>query len=188
MSVVGVPGAGKTTLGARLAETLGVPHVELDAIFHQPGWTELPTDAFRRRVADAVAAPGWVIDGNYRAVRELVWAAADTVVWLDRPRRTVMRRLLVRTARRAVTREELWNGNREPLTGMFRCDPHDNLLLWAWHKHPEYRRRYAAAMTDPGLAHLRFVRLTTDGEVEALLASVRRDVTLPEPPTGLVRP
>ncbi len=42
VSVVGCSGSGKTTFGRALAETLGVAFVELDAVFHQPGWTELP--------------------------------------------------------------------------------------------------------------------------------------------------
>ena len=85
VSVVGISGARKTTLARRLAAALEVPHVELDAIFHQPGWTELPVEEFRERVRLELAAEGWVVDGNYTAVRDLVWAAADTVVWLDRP-------------------------------------------------------------------------------------------------------
>ena len=44
---------------------------------------------------------GWVIDGNYSAVQPLVWERADTVIWLDPPRRTVMRRIIWRTIRRA---------------------------------------------------------------------------------------
>ena len=42
--MIGNSGSGKTTLGRALAELLGVPFVELDGIFHQPGWTELPTE------------------------------------------------------------------------------------------------------------------------------------------------
>ena len=84
-------------------------------MFHQPGWEPLPEDEFRRVVEAAAAGDSWVMDGNYSAVRPLVWARADTVVWLDLPRRTVMRQVIWRTLRRAVTRQELWNGNREPL-------------------------------------------------------------------------
>lgn len=173
VSVVGVPGAGKTTLARRLAATLEVPHVELDAIFHQPGWTELPGEEFRRRVGEELSGDGWVVDGNYGAVRELVWAAADTVVWLDPPRPTVMRRLIARTARRAITREVLWNGNREPLTALLRRDPRENLVRWSWMKHGEYAERYAAAATDAGNRHLTFRRLTSDAEVDELIASAR---------------
>jgi hypothetical protein len=43
----------------------------------------------------------------------VIWARADTVIWLDPPRRTVMRRVIWRTIRRVAGRAELWNGNRE---------------------------------------------------------------------------
>jgi hypothetical protein len=85
-----------------------------------------------------------------------------------------MRRLIARTARRAITREELWNGNREPLTGMFRRDPRDNLVRWSWTKHGEYAERYAAAPTDPRNRHLTFRRVTSDADVDVLIASARR--------------
>jgi hypothetical protein len=100
-----------------------------------------------------------------------VWAAADTVVWLDRPRATVMRRLIGRTARRALTRQELWNGNREPLTGMFRRDPRENLVRWSWQQHGEYARRYAAAASDPAHRHLTFVRVTSDLDADDLVSA-----------------
>src|SRR6266516_7770667 len=88
VSMVGVSGSGKSTLGRELAGRLAVPYVELDAIFHQPQWTPLPEEQFRRRVAAIASGRGWVIDGNYSAVQPLVWERADTVVWLDPPRRT----------------------------------------------------------------------------------------------------
>jgi hypothetical protein len=46
-----------------------------------------------RRVAEVTATEGWVIDGNYSRVLDIVWARADTVVWLDLSRPVVMRRL-----------------------------------------------------------------------------------------------
>ena len=84
-----------------------------------------------------------------------------------------MRRLIVRTARRLVTRQELWNGNREPLTGVLRRDPRENLVRWTWMKHGEYAARYAAAATDLSNRHLTFRRLTNDADVDELVASVR---------------
>ena len=79
---------------------LAVPHLELDAVFHQAGWQPLEREVFRGRVAEFIAGEGWVVDGNYSVVSDLVWARADTVVWLDVPRRQVMRQLLARTLRR----------------------------------------------------------------------------------------
>jgi adenylate kinase family enzyme len=123
ISVVGNSGSGKSTLARELAAALGVPHLELDGVFHQPGWTPLQADEFRQAVSAAVATDGWVIDGDYNAVRPLIWARADTVRWLDLPRRTVMRQVVWRTLRRGATREELWNGNRESLRNFLHLDP-----------------------------------------------------------------
>ncbi len=54
MSVVGSAGAGKTTFARALAARLGLAHVELDAIFHGPGWAPAEPEDFRRRVAAAL--------------------------------------------------------------------------------------------------------------------------------------
>jgi adenylate kinase family enzyme len=171
VSVVGNSGSGKSTLARDLALALGVPHVELDAVFHQPGWVPLPSDEFRAAVSHVVAGDGWVIDGNYSSVvQPLVWARADTVVWLDLPRRTVMRQVFWRTMRRAITRQELWNGNREPVRNFLTWVPEDSIIAWAWHNHDKYRDRYAAAACDPALAHLTFVRLTSRRAVSRFLA------------------
>jgi adenylate kinase family enzyme len=170
VSVVGIPGSGKTTVGRRLAASFGIPFVELDSIFHQPGWVELPVDDFRKRVTEALTAPAWVVDGNYSAVRDLVWQRADTVVWLDLPRRRVMYRIILRTVRRALTRERLWNGNREPLSNFYRLDPTKNIIRWTWVKYADCIERYGAAMQDPAYSHLTFVRLRSQHEVDAFLA------------------
>jgi len=172
VSVVGNSGSGKSTLAAALARALGVPCLELDSVYHQADWRPLPEEEFRSRVSAMAAGERWVIDGNYGTVRDLVWARADTVVWLDLPKRTVMRRIVWRTMRRAARRAELWNGNRERWRNLFTWDPEESVISWAWHKHASYRARYAAAQADPAHGHLRFVRLSSPGEVRRFLSGV----------------
>jgi len=173
VSVVGNSGSGKSTVGRALAARLDVPYVELDAIFHRPGWVDLPRDDFRHRVADVAAGDGWIIDGNYSAVRDVVWQRADAVLWLDPPRRTVMRRVITRTLRRVCTREELWNGNREPWANVLSLAPERSIIAWSWTHHDVYRERYGRAMADPAWSGLEFVRLRHDREVRLLLAATR---------------
>lgn len=174
VSIVGNSGSGKTTLARQLDERLEVPHVELDGIFHQPGWQELPTAEFRARVEAVAETPGWVIDGNYNAVRDIVWRHADTVVFLDLPRGRVMRQVTKRTLGRLLLRRELWNGNREPWSNVTSHDPNRSILAWAWRQHDKYRQRYGEAQGDPANAHLRFVFVRNRSDAEALLTDARR--------------
>jgi adenylate kinase family enzyme len=174
ISVVGNSGSGKTTLARGVAAALGVPNLELDAVFHQPGWQPLETSEFRRIVSEFTAGPGWVVDGNYSNVRDIVWGRADTVIWVDPPRHRVMRQLLWRTLHRMATRAELWNGNREPWSNLYRLDPEQSILAWAWTSHGRYRERYLAAQGDPENAHLTFRRLRTPADAAALFRDARR--------------
>jgi adenylate kinase family enzyme len=169
VSVVGTSGVGKSTFASSLARALGCPFLELDSVFHQADWAPLDVALFRARVADFAAGERWVIDGNYSKVRDIVWARADTVVWLDLPRRVVMRRLVWRTLRRVAGRAELWNGNRERWRNVFTWDRNESVISWGWHSYGSNRVRYAAAMADPALGRLRFVRLTSAGAVRRFL-------------------
>lgn len=170
ISVVGNSGSGKTTFARELAGGLAVPHLELDSVFHQPGWQELETETFRQRVAEFTSASSsWVIDGNYSRVQDIVWGQADTVAWLDPSRARVMRQVIWRTLRRAVTRAELWNGNREPARNFFRLTPEESIIAWAWTRHHVYRQRYLKAQSDPANAHLTFIRLRTPAEAAVLI-------------------
>lgn len=171
ISVVGCSGSGKTTLSRRLARQLGYRHVELDALYHQPGWQPLPTDQFRQVVGEALEGEGWVVEGSYSAVRPQVLERADMVIWLDLPRAAVMCQLIPRTLKRLLLRETLWNGNRERWANLFRLTPEQSILAWAWTRHPIYRQRYGEEMrTSP--PSRRYVRLDSRRAVERFLASL----------------
>lgn len=145
VSVVGNAGSGKSHLTRRLADALGVPCVELDAINHLPEWEPIDPAEFLAAVETIAATDAWVIDGNYRTVVVAgpVWQRADTVAWLDLPRRVVMRQVVARTTRRLVRREELWNGNREPVRNLLSWDPQKSIIRWAWTQHDKYLERYS---------------------------------------------
>jgi GTPase SAR1 family protein len=165
--VVGTSGSGKTTVARELARRHGVPHVELDALFHGPNWAETPTEEFRRRVAAATDGDGWVVDGNYESkLGDLVLGCADTVVWLDLPLRVALARVTRRTVGRIRTGEELWSGNRESWRGGF--FGWESMFVWTIRSHLRNRRvRPGRFERHP---NLRIVRLRSAREVESYLS------------------
>ncbi|MGV1005778.1 MAG: shikimate kinase [Candidatus Nanopelagicales bacterium] len=176
--VVGNSGAGKSTLARTLAAQLAVPHVELDALFHQPGWRPREIRSFQVAAWEALndadrEADGWVVCGNYSRVRATVWARADTVVWLDLPRSVVMPRIVRRSLRRVITGEELWNGNRESWPMLLSLhDRQRSILRWSWDQSTPCRERYLGLMRDPLWADLRWHRLRTRREISQFAAEV----------------
>src|SRR5436305_15084117 len=78
IAVLGMTATGKSTLARHLARRLGVPHVELDGIIHGPNWVDLSDEEFHARTAEALCGDGWVVDGNYRAVRDLTIGQAES--------------------------------------------------------------------------------------------------------------
>jgi adenylate kinase family enzyme len=185
--ITGNSGSGKTTLAARLASDLGVPHVELDGLYHGTGWAPADPDTFRAWVRLAAAEPAWVIDGNYTSiVGQILRGRAGLVIALDLPRRRVMPRITRRTLRRMITRAELWNGNREEWRNLRTLDPETNILLWAWTQHSKYHER---AVAEELLGRARVppaVRLTSPTQVRRfrryLLGRVERPTAAPAAP------
>jgi adenylate kinase family enzyme len=163
--VYGIAGSGKTTLAAHLARALGVPHVELDALFHRPDWSPAPVADFTAAASAATAGNGWVVEGAYSQLQPVIWPKAQLLVALDLPRRVVLPRIVRRSVRRVVSREELWNGNRERLRNLVIPDPRENIILWSWVRHSEFRQRITAFGADAGWPGLRVVRLRSRAAV-----------------------
>jgi adenylate kinase family enzyme len=162
IAVIGSSCSGKTTLAGRLAERLGVPHVELDSLHHGPNWQEASAEELRARVEQALSGlDGWVTDGNYMG-KLGTWLIdqADTIVWLDLPLRTLLPRIYRRSRRRMRDRVELWHpGNVETWRGIWVLSSYTVRLH---HR----RRRY----WPPRFAGKKVVRLRSSAEADAWLA------------------
>ena len=184
--VIGSCGAGKTTFAHELSRSLGIPHVELDALHWEPNWTEAQPEVFRQRVEASTAGSGWVCDGNYSVVREILWPRATTVIWLDYSFPRVAWRLWTRTFKRSLGRTALWAGNRESLLKAFFS--RDSILLWQVQTYWRRRRSYPDLLARPEFGHLRLERVATPREAARLLSRLSaREVASPARPPARVR-
>jgi adenylate kinase family enzyme len=161
--VASASGCGKTTVGRAIAEQLGLPFVELDALHHGPGWSEASADELQAKVRPIVESEAWVVDGNYRGkLGDLVLERAELVVWLDLPMRVWLPRLVRRTFGRVARREPLWAGNRESLRGAF--GGRDALIPWSLRHFRRRRRTYPEL-----LGRFNLVRLRSRAQVDRFL-------------------
>lgn len=169
--VIGTSGSGKTTMGRRLGEKLGVQHIELDELHWGPNWTEEPDEVFRERALRALESiEEWTVDGNYRQVRDIVWSRADTVVWLDFSLPLILWRLTRRTFRRAILKEEIWHGNKENLhTHLF---TKDSLYWWVLTTYKRRRREIPEWLAEPQYGHLTKIRLRSAREADRWMRSI----------------
>lgn len=169
--VVGTSGSGKSTLARELASRLGLAHTEVDAVHWGPNWTARPEADIRRSLHAITSQQRWVIDGNYGKYRDITWARADTIVWLDYSMTLTFSRVVRRTFARWWNRDLLWGNNRETLRGQFLS--RDSLFLWVintWRKH---RRDYPKLLEQMRREGKQTVRLSSQAQTSAWLDSLR---------------
>jgi adenylate kinase family enzyme len=167
--VIGSSGAGKSTLAEKLANRMGVPFIELDALYWEPGWKAADDEVFRERVRQVAEGDAWVIAGNYSSRQlDVSWPRADTVIWLDMPLATVMPRVLRRCWQRHRSQEGLWGtDNRENFWEHLKLwDTDESLISYTLKTHRSRRRLFERHTRDPRWSHITFIRLRSPGEVE----------------------
>lgn len=163
VAIIGSPGAGKSTFARRLGDITGVEVVHLDRLFWKPGWVETPRQEWVQLQQQLVERAAWIIDGNYGATMDTRLQAADTVIFLDFPRRVCLWRAVKRAIKfRGQTRPDMGNGCPEKIDLEFL------LYIWRFRKreHAEIVRGLQAAQ----LRGVQVVRLKTKSEVEGYLS------------------
>lgn len=80
------PGAsGKSTFAIRLGEITGLPVIELDKVFWQPGLVPTPPDEWATVQRELIERDEWIMDGDLGPydVVEIRLPAAVTIIFLD---------------------------------------------------------------------------------------------------------
>jgi adenylate kinase family enzyme len=155
--VVGCSGAGKSTVARQLSRVTGLPLVGLDRAYWRPGWIEPSTTEWRATVEKLAAEPDWVMDGNYSGTFDLRMPRADTLVWLDYPRATCLRRVLLRILKGyGRSRPDLPDGCPEQMDAQF--------LRYVWDFPIKSRPKIVHGIERFG-SHLRVTRLGDDRDM-----------------------
>jgi adenylate kinase family enzyme len=107
-------------------------------MFWKPGWIPSVAADFDERVAEAMNAPSWIMDGDYLGhVGNLRREQADTAIWFDLPRVSCMIGVMTRIATSyGRVRPEMAPGCPE------RIDP--EFLRYVW----TYRRKRRPRLAD----------------------------------------
>ena len=142
--IIGCCGAGKTTLAQELGKQLNLPVVHLDKLWWLPGWKEDSQENFDAKLAVILKTGSWIIDGNYMRTLPERLKYADTVIFLDYPRRVSMWRVVKRIlCFYGKTRADMTDGCPERLDW--------NFLRYVWNYNRDMRPRIETALKDfPG--------------------------------------
>ena len=168
--VIGTSGCGKTTLALALSRKLDIPHIELDEFYWQPEWTACPADEFILAVYNATENGPWIADGNYSAVRDLVWERANTLVWLNYSFITIFSRAIIRTFKRVVFKETLFSGNVETIKSVL-FSP-DSIPIWVLKTFWKRKKTLPILLKKEQFSHLEIVELKNQEMADKWLENI----------------
>jgi adenylate kinase family enzyme len=166
VAIIGCSGSGKSTLARKMGERLGLPVTHLDLLYWRPGWRAVTDAEMREAVEAASMAEAWISEGLAIDSSALRLCRADTIVWLDVPRLTCLRRAILRVPlNRGRTRPDLPDGCPEKFDLKF--------YRWIWRFDRDVRPRLRAAIRRFG-AKARVIRLSNDREIAAFVSTLPR--------------
>jgi adenylate kinase family enzyme len=81
ISVVGSPGAGKSTFSDNLSNLIDVNVIHMDKLFWKPGWVNISREELMEKVKEVLKKDKWIIDGNYQNTLEQRFLESDTIIF-----------------------------------------------------------------------------------------------------------
>ncbi|MCA0970240.1 DNA topology modulation protein [Halobacillus litoralis] len=155
IAVIGPAGSGKSTLSRELSEKTGIAVYHLDSLHWRPGWEAVSKEEQRSIQNGIISQNSWIIDGNYGGTLDVRLTAADTIVFMDVPRRVCLYRIIKRYVQyRNRTRPDMAEGCPERISFQ--------LLKWVWQyrkkKRPEIMERLRSCSLEREVVVLKSTR------------------------------
>lgn len=179
--IVGSGGAGKSALARQVGAITGLPVVHLDHHYWGPGWQPTPGPVWVEQQRALLAGPEWIADGHYGGTLELRARLADTIVFLDLPRRICLSRAVRRL--------------RSPILQAPECPQKADLtfLRWIW-SFPRDTRPKVLSMLGRHAPTKDVVHLRSAADVRRFLSRTRKECspaaaqTMPAGPAAVLHP
>ncbi|MEV7275206.1 adenylate kinase [Streptomyces bacillaris] len=162
VALFGAPATGKSTLARWLSAELGEPHTDLDDILFTPQGP-LPLGEFRRQAAAVTVTGGWIVEGNFSKLADVVWHRADLLVWLDFPLPLILYRITRRSLRQLAGCEDSPQARRLTWNSAFFA--RRSLLRTAIRKRRANRPRYVRQVAETAALGVDVVRLRNPRDV-----------------------
>lgn len=150
--ILGRGGAGKSVLARQLGELTGLPVIELDTLFWQPGLTAADPAEWAECQRELVRREAWILDGDlgpYDSALDVRLRAADTIVVLDFAFLRCALRTVLRGRERADYWRWAWTYRRRSLPKIMRAirrdAPHARLIVL---RSPGMARRFLTDLRD----------------------------------------
>ncbi|WP_074949161.1 DNA topology modulation protein [Alicyclobacillus macrosporangiidus] len=166
VAIIGSPGAGKSTFARRLGDITGIEVYHLDRLFWKPGWVGTPREEWKTLQQQLIQNESWIMDGHYGATMDIRIQAADTVIFLDFPRRVCLWRIAKRVIRyRGQIRPDMAEGCPEKVDFDF--------IRYAWGFRRREQARIVQRLEEARREGKQVVRLSTRQQVERYLAGLQ---------------
>ncbi|WP_436870242.1 DNA topology modulation protein [Staphylococcus shinii] len=132
--VIGSSGSGKSTLSRELSHMLEILVYHLDKLFWKPNWVMTTKDEQFKIQNSLLDKNEWIIDGNYTGILEERLLSADTIIFLNLPRRICYYRVFKRLLKNfGKTRIDMGKDCKERINLTF--------LKYIWN-YPKYRKPF----------------------------------------------
>jgi len=147
-----------------MGRKLSLPIIHLDRHYWNPGWQETPPEEWEQKVKDLISGERWVMDGNYTSTLAMRSQAADSIIFIDVPRRVSYLRIFLRFLKfRGRTRPDLPGDCPEKIDRDF--------IEWIWY-YPITRRPAILRFLKKQEAKKNIVILNGQHDIERFIASL----------------
>lgn len=154
--VCGTSGCGKTTLASELGSLFKLNVHDLDDYYWLPNWQEKNNAEFRNIISDITNTDAWIISGNGYGNKDITFARADTIIWLDYSFWICFSRAWSRTIFKIITKEKSCGDNYETIARQFFSK--NSIFKWVITSFAKRKKQYGELFSNiqPNVTYLRF--------------------------------